>query len=150
LFLFGSAKGSSGIISAIMTTQTAETTFYTDDQGIRVTNSRLVFGDTTYSMANLTSVAVKRPPTNYGVLIVLLIFVLVWVFGLTVNQPSLSGAGGIGTVVVAGAFFISIALKKWNLTITSSSGESSPISSRDKRYIDRIAQAIQEALIARG
>jgi hypothetical protein len=133
-----------------MTTQTSETTFYTDDQGIRVTNSRLVFGDTTYSMANLTSVAVKRPPTNYGVLIVLLIFVLVWVFGLTSNQPSLSGAGGIGTVVVAVAFFISIALKKWNLTITSSSGESSPISSRDKRYIDKIAQAIQEALIARG
>lgn len=122
------------------TTQTTETTFYSDECGIRVTNSRLISGNTTYSMANLSSVAVKQDGINYTILVV----------GLSGNITDLSVAGGVGTLVCLVAFVISAALRKWNLTITSSSGESSPIRSRNKEYIEKIAQSIQEALIQRG
>jgi hypothetical protein len=133
-----------------MTTQTVETTFYTDDRGIRVTNSRLVFGDTTYSMANLTSVAVKRERVSVAILILFLLSALVWLVGSTTGLSAIAGLGGILTLLFAVGFIVAVALRQWKLTITSSSGESSPIASRDKRYIDKVAQAIQEALIARG
>jgi Family of unknown function (DUF6232) len=135
----------------MMNTQsTSEITFYSDDRGIRVTNSRLVFGDTTYSMANLTSVAVRRGATNYAILILGLLFALMWLMGSVAGADLVAQIGAVCTALFAGGFILSLVLKKWHLRITSSSGESSPLMSRDKEYISKVVQAIQEAMIHRG
>ncbi len=33
-----------------------EICFYSDDRGVRITNTRAIIGNTTYAMANITSV----------------------------------------------------------------------------------------------
>lgn len=123
----------------------AETTFYSDDRGIRITNRSLTFGNTTYSMATLSALAVKRERTYYEILVIVILCLLVWLTGFLGGGTKLSIIGGFGTIIFLAAFVISAVLRKWNLTITSSSGESSPIRSRNKEYVESIAQAIQEA-----
>jgi Family of unknown function (DUF6232) len=132
-----------------MSTRPIETAFYSDDRGIRVTNSLLVFGDTTYSIANLTSVTIERAATNFSLVVLLLLLLLVCILGLVADDTSLSVMGGAGTLIFAVAIVISLALKKWKLTIANSYGEVSPIDSRQKACIEKIARSIQEALIQR-
>src|SRR6266478_347880 len=36
-----------------------ETSYYSDENGVRVTDKRVIIGSTTYSMANITSVSTK-------------------------------------------------------------------------------------------
>src|SRR5207253_2669348 len=45
----------------------SEVTFYTDQTGIRITNTRAIIGARTYSMANLTTVTTAvTPPDKRG------------------------------------------------------------------------------------
>ncbi len=54
-----------------------ETTFYSDNGGVRVTSARLIIGPTTYAMLNITSVMrAQELPSRVGPLVVLIIGVL--------------------------------------------------------------------------
>ena len=122
-----------------------ETTFYLDNRGVRVTNARLVVGQTTYAMANLTSVSTR---TNYLWAVVALIVGLILVaVGLSL------GLGAFGFLVVlplllVGAF--GVARPTRHLRISTSAGEVSALSSSKKEYIEGVAHALQEAMIHRG
>ncbi len=52
---------------------TTEQTFYSDDKGVRITGTRAIFGSTTYSMANITSVTKGQEPAKRtpGILVTL-------------------------------------------------------------------------------
>lgn len=132
------------------TPATPETTYY-QDGNITVTNARAVLGSKTYAMANITSVSMGEIPANRtpGIVIALI--------GLAILACSASGgsdgiAGIIGGLVVAGfGAFLAYAVKtQYVVKIGSASGESNALTSNDREYIQKIVNAINEAIIKRG
>ena len=126
----------------------AEATFYTDEQGVRVTNTRLIVGSTTYSMSNITSVSrsIKKP--SYTGPIFLCFFGIVFI-ALGLEQAT--GFAVFGVVLfIAGGLWWKGLKTEYGLRIASSSGESTPIISHNCDRIDKIVHAVNEAIISRG
>ncbi len=154
----------------------SEITFY-QDQSVFITNTRAVIGGKTYAMANITSVTVgeiaaKRIP---GILIaaiggpltcccgVLLSAGLTSMFAVTLQNQSSSGpAGALGTIlnigfllvsfliVVGGVALAIMAKPTYVVKIGSSSGEADALLSKDKEYILKIVNALNDAIVKRG
>ncbi|HYB60663.1 MAG TPA: DUF6232 family protein [Methylomirabilota bacterium] len=121
-----------------------ETTFYSDQQGVRVTDKRVIFRTTTYALANITSVSTDRTAPSYAGPLLLFLIAAVALF--------VRGGGILLAIVsaVLGVFWWRKLRPTWHLHIKSASGESSPIQSGDEKRIASIAQAINEAIIHRG
>jgi len=126
-----------------------ETSFYTDQQGVRVTDKRVIVGDTTYALANITSVSttIEKPSLTGPILCIGL--------GILSFLGLVSGDNGI--LPIFGIFLLLIGVvwyrgcrPRWHLRIASASGESTPLQSTDQRWISSIAQAINEAMIHRA
>ena len=122
-----------------------ETSFYSDNSGVRITNTRAILGTKTYAMANISSVSAAITPAKRGLGIVLAIigFLLVLVpeSGVRIFGVILLGVG-ILLAVIAKATYI--------VRIGSASGEADAISSHDRAYVDGIVTAMNEAFIKRG
>jgi len=124
-----------------------ETTYYSDETGIRVTNTRVIIGDSTYALANITSVRKNiTKPSRTGPIALGLI-------GLAI---AVSGDGHWGMILV-GVFLIAVSAIMWrgmnptyHLQIVSSAGETRALESQDKDRIDKVIHAINEAIIHRG
>jgi hypothetical protein len=132
-----------------MSAEEKEITFYSDDRGVRITNARLMVPNTTYAMANITSVKTDRVgPKYFGAIVtVVLGLVLLWVAG----TRGLSQAGILGVVLLGTGIAWGVSLKPdYHLRIFSAAGESSALSAKDKAYIEKVVQAIHEAMIHRG
>jgi hypothetical protein len=127
-----------------------EINFYSDDGGVRVTSSRLIIGQTTYAMLNITSVScAAQPPSRIGPLFFLIIGALSLVGGLTASQ--MGGLAGYGVALFAiGGLWWKMQKTKYHLRIASASGEANAVTSKDKRRVDGIIQAVNEAIIGRG
>ena len=128
----------------------AEKTFYTDEQGVRVTSTRLLVESTTFAMSNITSVSrTIQTPERRGP-------VFIGAFGalfILVGGSQREAAG----ILVFGAILLGLAIFWWTrqkttygLRVASSSGELTPISSTSKDRIDKIVQAVNESIIDRG
>lgn len=130
--------------------QAPETSFYIDE-GVRVTNARLIVTNTTYSMANVTSVRrMIEDPSRIGPIVTGL-------FGLALLVAGFSETPVIAGVVIFGLLLVGVAVVWWvkqkplyHLRIASSSGESNAISDYDGTRIEKIVQAVNEAIISRG
>ncbi len=127
----------------------AEQTFYSDEEGVRITGTRAIFGSTTYSMANITSVtrdqeSAKRTP---GILVAV-IGIVPLLGGLGMDETALTMAGIL--ILALGVLLAYRAKAEYHLQITSASGEFTPVSSEDEKYIESITVAINEAMIRRG
>lgn len=80
-----------------------ETSFYSDQSGVRVTDKRVIIGNTTYSLANVTSVSTKvERPGLTGPILVIVIGILLLVSGLGGKSP---GTGFLGALVAAFGYF---------------------------------------------
>jgi hypothetical protein len=104
-----------------------EITFYSDEGGVRVTNSRLIIGPVTYAMLNVTSVSrAFTKPNRLG-------SVLLFVIGGLVLLASLSGKFEIGPFMIGivfagvGALVWKLQKTKYHLRIASTSGEANAI-----------------------
>jgi len=128
---------------------TEEKNFYADDAGVRITNSRLIFGNATYAMANVASVRTAvTNPSQTGPVVLILIGVLFALIGFT---NSSFGVAVFGIFVGAlGVLWLNGLRPTFHIRISSSSGEADALSSRHRDYIDRVVQAINEAIISRG
>ena len=135
-----------------------EQTFYSDERGVRITATRVIFDSatesTTYSMANITSVTtVKEPAKRTLGILVAIIGIVLLLGGLGIDGTELTIVGAITGAL--GLLFAYFAKGVYKLKITSASGEFFPISSEkdkniDEEYIEKIAVAINEAMISRG
>jgi len=126
-----------------------EPTFYSDEQGVRITPTRAIFGSTTYAMANITSVARGEAPARRKPGIIIAILGLI-IFVACISFESVEGVV-VGVVVLGlGILIAAIAKSTYHVKITSASGEAEATSSKDKQYIDSIVMALNEALIRRG
>jgi hypothetical protein len=126
-----------------------ERSFYSDDKGVNITGTRAIFGSTTYSMANISSVKtavepVKRSPG----IITAIIGIVLLIIGIASGWTWLIVGGVI--VLAIGAFIAWAASAKYHVRISSASGEATALSSKDKEYVDKIVQALNESMISRG
>lgn len=125
-----------------------ETTYYRDGQ-VTISNSRAVLGTKTYAMSNITSVTMGERPANRSLGA---IFILLGAAGLCVGSASHSNAPlliGI-LAVIAGIALIFIAKPSYIVKIGSAGGESDALIATDKDYIQKIVNAVNEAIIKRG
>ena len=128
---------------------TDERTFYSDETGIRITGTRAIFKNTTYSMANISSIRTSETPAKRGGAIVALIRgIIIFIIGISADVTALSIVGVI--VALLGILWIWLAHGKHHIMITSVSGEISALESKDKEYVHKVAQALNEAIIHRG
>ena len=126
-----------------------ETSYYSDQSGVRVTDKRVIIGSTTYSMANITSVSttVDRPSMT-GPILFIVIGAFMFFGGLSGNN---TGTAFFGAIFAAIGYFWYRGRKPiWHLRIASASGETTPLNSINQQWITSIAQAINEAIIHRA
>lgn len=119
---------------------TAEVTFYSAN-GVRITNTRAILDNTTYAMANITSVKRlvsdpdRRAPVMLG-LVGLLLFVV-------------SPAAAYLFLLIAAV----IAIRQhslYHVSIASASGEATALTSKNRVHVQQVVRAINEAMIYRG
>jgi hypothetical protein len=132
-----------------MATEEKEITFYADDRGVRITNTRLMVSDKMYAMANITSVKIEEIRPNYsGPILTGVVGSVFCVLGFTIRVWIDVTLGVL--LLVAGIVWGMLLKRKYNLQISSASGESSALMDRDKAYVQKLVQAIHEAIIHRG
>lgn len=128
---------------------TSETTYYSEGD-VLITNARVVLGGKTYSMANVTSVAIGTAPANNKPAIAVL------VVGALMAACSMGSSQGIVGVIFGlilagvGIYLLTQAKPNYVVRLGSSSGESDGLISRDRGYIEKIVKAINDAIIRRG
>jgi hypothetical protein len=129
----------------------AEVSYYSDQSNVRVTNKRVIIGNTTYSMANITSISTHvEKPSLTGPILFMFIGVSLLFMGLA-ETPKSGGAALIGVIVGGlGYFWFRGCKPVSHLRIASASGESTPLKSVNQQWIDGIARAINEAIIRRA
>ena len=132
-----------------------------------ITTARAVLGQKTYAMASITSVSAYVIPANQTVAVGLLILGLALVgmagfagiFGIaTLNTgggysiiviSAVIGILGLGSIVGGIAAFKSTK-PSYAVRIGSASGEANVLISKDRTHIQKIVNAINEAIAKRG
>lgn len=121
----------------------AEQTFL-EENGVQVTNARFVTPGQTYAMSGVTAVkSIQKNPSRVGPIVLIVIGVLM-LFG---GQDVLMGA----LVFLAAGIIWWISKKpEYIVLLSSASGETQALNSKDKAFIDKVVKALNEAIIARG
>jgi hypothetical protein len=122
----------------------AEEKIFLDEGGVSVSNSRMMYDGQTYAMSGVTSVkSFEKKPSRIGPLVLIVI-------GLA------SLAGGKNAIIVAllllaGGIFWWIKQKaEYSVLLTSASGETKAYASSDKGFVNKIIDAINNAIVHRG
>lgn len=128
----------------------AENVVYSD-KNVNITNARVVIDNTTYAVRNITSVKTSLTPASKVMCYFLMLMgVVLALIGIGVFL-SYKDIGSIfiflGTLEIICAFFLLSKCKpKYHVTIASSSGEVEAMTSKDKKYIDKIVSSINDAI----
>lgn len=126
-----------------------ETSYYSDEKGVRVTDKRVIIGSTTYSLANITSVSTKvEQPSKVWPTLFMALGVLVTWMALANKSFAAVPVGGIFGVM--GYLWFRGIKPIWHLRIASASGEATPLQSINQQWVASIAQAINEAIMHRA
>ncbi len=125
----------------------SEEILYTDNHA-SVSTSRVILNNTTYALRNITSVKMTVTPAKKGCAIVLIILgALVALCGLPSKDAILPTLIVGGILIGLGIVWSNSAKADYHVTIASSSGEGNALTSRDKAYIQKIVNAINEAIV---
>ena len=132
-----------------MTDQPAEEVLL--EQGnIKVTTSRLLIGSKTFAISNITSVVFGKIKANkLPAIIVVIAGVFILLFGIALDAVLIGLILG-GATIAGGVFIFQNAVDRYSVRLESASGESDALSSKDKEWIRKIVDAINEAIIRRG
>lgn len=119
-----------------------EITFYQDPQ-VTVTQSRYVTNSKTYAMRNISSVHIFEiiKSKKLPIALVLIGFLMALSESMRV----------IGIVILAIGVTLLIVIKnEYAVRISTNSGEANSLVSKDKIYIEKIVNALNDAIIHRG
>lgn len=133
--------------------ESKEVVFYSDDRGVRVTNTRLIIirrqGSTTYAMVNITSVSDEKiDPNRWAGIVLAILGMLILVGGLYEGSDIALVSGGV--FLGLGILLAAIVRPTYKLRVDSASGKDYALSSKDRQYIQGIVTAMNEAMIKRG
>lgn len=118
-----------------------EKTFF-QYEDVTVTNSRFMVAAQTFAMSNITSVkASKKEPGRMWPIVLIIVGVLV-----------LAGGGTGAGLIIAGAGVVWLFVQKtmYHVMLTTAGGETSALSSNQREYIEKVVQALNDAIVARG
>jgi len=120
-----------------------EKTFF-QYEDVTVTNARFMVASQTFAMNNITSVKASREdPKRLWPIVLIVVGVLLAVAGST-NMA-------IGLVIGgAGAAWLLLQKTMYHVMLTTAGGETSALSSKEREYIEKVVQALNEAIVARG
>jgi hypothetical protein len=130
----------------------SEEIIYSDSE-VSVTTTRVIILGTTYALRNITSVKMAMTPVKQGCAIALLILGIIMLLGAFGGLSSKDVGGAIlglliAAGIVAGSVFWLRSLKPdYHVTIASSAGEAHALTSKDKNYISKIVESINDAII---
>jgi hypothetical protein len=123
----------------------AEVVYYADE-AISITSTRAAIGGKTYAMANITSVSVRQDKTMVGCGAVLVVIGLLLLLALPSSETRVCGVAGIGLLLIGG---FAVAHKPYIVSIASASGESNFLQHKDSAYVQRIVDAVNQAILER-
>lgn len=121
---------------------TNETTFY-KDLNVTVTQSRYVTQSKTYAMRNISSVHVFEIIKSRKFPVILIILGILLLFS---GDTRIFGI----FLAIAGALILFLIKNEYAVRISTNSGEANSILSKDKAYIQKIVNALNQAIIHRG
>jgi hypothetical protein len=129
-----------------------EKTYFNNNVGVSVTNTRFIVHGQTYAMSGVTSVKrfVKKPSIVRMILAILLM--------------ALGGLAAIGTLVsgelssiIVPVIILAIGVVLWLVNkklyivlLNTSSGESQALETKDSGLVDSVVEALNTAIIERG
>jgi len=124
---------------------TTEKTFFKNND-VHITNARAVIGSRTYSLSNITSVGMfeKIPSRIPGLLVI--VCGLIWMFVVGISVAAIIGL----VVVLGGAFIVYSQKPEYIVRIGSASGEVNALTSPNVKYIQKIVDALNNAIVSRG
>ena len=110
-----------------------------------VTSTRVVSGSTTYAVANITSATIRgEPGAHRNARIALLLFGAIAVLCWSTDHYIIAA---ICTLIGLGA--LGAAFKPYELVLTTGAAEQHALKAMDRGVIERAAQAVSDAIIAR-
>jgi hypothetical protein len=119
-----------------------EVTFY-QDTIVKVTQSRYITDSKTYAMRNISSVHIFEIVKSRKLPVIAIIIGL--------SMLWLSDAKVAGGIIAAFGLILLILIKnEYAVRISTNSGEANSIVSKDKRYVQKIVNALNEAIVYRG
>ena len=119
-----------------------EKTFYQDPK-VTVTEAKFVAGNETYDMKNISSVS------NFEIIKSKSGPIILMVFGFILLIPSgLRILGGI--LVILGFFWLFSVKNEYAVRISTNEGEVNSVVSVNRDYIQKIVDALNEAIIFKG
>jgi hypothetical protein len=122
---------------------------------VKVTNNRFISGSQTFAMSNVTSLRpTEEPPPRDGRGAVFLIGLLV----LLVSAGSLTSgaavAAALGAAIGLGVCVLAVKMPGvwplYRIILTTSAGETSALVTREREHLDRVLQALNEAIVHRA
>jgi hypothetical protein len=121
-----------------------------EDGDVKITNLRAIMGTKTYAMANVTSVnLIKKEPSNAPIWWAI-VGGLLFLWGLT-DFDVFGNCLLVGLILAGlGVYFAKNSKPTYMAKIGSASGETKLVGSSDKEQIQRIVDAVNEAIIRRG
>ncbi len=133
-----------------MASQQPETTYY--EQGsIKVTSARAVFGNTSYALANITSVAAGTISPSVGLYIgMVIVGVGIIAYGFTVKNSGYVCWGAGAVLAVAGVIMARAQKNTYVVKIGTAGGEQRASMSQDRAEVDKIVAALNDAIVKRG
>lgn len=129
---------------------TEETVLY-EDPRVKITNARAVIEGKTYPVANLASVGMsKQSPSGLLPMILFIIGGFMVLFNL---QDIAQNIGNLITgAIILGLGFVVVRASKptYILSLSTSAGEIKALQSDDQAYIQKLTDALNQAIIQRA
>ena len=119
-----------------------EKTFYKDNN-VTVTQSRYIADSKTYAMRNISSVSIYTVEASYKLEIFLLLVGVIMLIG---ESTRILG----GLLAVVSVVLIVMKKSEYAVRISTNAGEANSLTSKDKEYIEKIVNALNDAIIHRG
>ena len=138
----------------------SEAKVYHQDNLAHITNARAVLIGTTYAMSNITSVSIGKIPVKWDRRVGGVVMVL---FGLNITfagSPQVFATGPIsvgimvlifGIALIAGGVAVFKSAKEtYIVRLSTSGGQVDGLVSPDRQYVQKVHDAISNAIVGRG
>ena len=125
-----------------METPQQEKVFY-QDANVTVTQSRFIAGSKTYAMRNISSVSLFKIEKSRALPIILILIGGLMLFG--------DSSRIFGVILVAiGVLWVVLIKDEYSVRISTNAGEVNSLVSEEQPYIQKIVDALNDAMIHRG
>lgn len=134
----------------------AEERIFLDENNMYISNTKVVLHGTTYATANITSVSKRFTPASKGCAIALIVLGAFMTLGsLGAINSKEPGTGIIlflicAAIVAIGVLWFRSLKPTFHVMLASASGEREGMSSKDHSLVQRVVDAITNAITHRG